>query len=96
MKKAIFLGVSKFHSNKKNADYRKVDLYTPPFKDSNGFMRGGVESIFTDLNSTVGEGIVVGAIVIPEYVYDHYSGRDNLVGLTPVKASPYSSADFAD
>lgn len=94
MRKAIFLGVSKFHSNKKNCDYRKVDIFTPPFKDESGFSRGGVESVFTALDSTVGDGIAFGSVVVPEFHYDHYTGRDDLVSLEVVLPSPYSLKDF--
>jgi hypothetical protein len=94
MQKAIFLGISKFHSNNKNQDYRQVNLYTPPFKDKNGFTRGGVEQIFTDVNSTIGSGLKCGAIVEPQFEYDHYSRRDELIGLELVQDSPYNETDF--
>lgn len=94
MKKAIFLGVQKIHSNKKNQDYRKVDLYTPPFKGQNGYTYGGVQSIFTPLDSTLGTGIAVGSIVVPQFTYDHYMQREELVSLEKVKDSPYSMSDF--
>lgn len=95
MRKAIFLGVAKIHSNKQNKDYRKVEFYTPPFQDANGFTRGGVESIFTELDSTVGNGIKMGAIVVPEFNFNHYSGREELVSVKVVKNSPYSDIDFS-
>jgi hypothetical protein len=94
MQKAIFLGVSKFHSNNKNQDYRQVNLYTPPFKDKNGYTRGGVEQIFTDIKSTIGEDLECGTIVEPLFEYDHYSRRDELIGLNKIQDSPYSEEDF--
>lgn len=94
MRKAIFLGVTKIHSNKKNQDYRKVEFFTPPFKDERGYMRGGVESVFTDLDSTLGNGIEYGSIVEPEFHYDHYVGRDQLVDIKVIAPSPYSASDF--
>lgn len=96
MKKAIFLGVAKIHSKKQNKDYRKVEFYTPPFQDSQGFMRGGVSSEFTALDSTVGTDIPVGTIVRPVYSYDPYSKRDELTGLEVVAPSPYVLEDFKD
>lgn len=97
MKKAIFLGVQKIHSNKKNQDYRKVEFYTPPFKDAKGFQRGGVSSEFTALDSNVGDGIPMGAIVRPGYVYDPYAQRNELTTLEVVSATPYNlSVDFND
>ena len=95
MKKAIFLGVTKIHSNKKNQDYRKVEFYTPPFRDANGFTRGGLSSEFTPLDSTVGSGIAMGAVVVPSYNYDPYSKRDELVGLEVVSPTPYNPKDFS-
>ncbi len=94
MKKAIFLGVSKIHSNKKDRDYRKVEFFTPPFLDKNGFARGGVSSYFTELDSTLGSNIPVGAVVVPEFEYDPYSKREELTALNVVKESPYTKADF--
>lgn len=88
-RKAIFLGIQKIHSNKKNTDYRMVLLFTPFFKDANGFIRGGIEEVFTELDSTLGEGIVTGSIVVPEFVYDHFSKRDSLVKLDVICGSPY-------
>lgn len=96
MKKAIFLGVRTIHSNKKDQDYRVVDFYTPPFKDASGYMRGGVETIFTPVDSTLGVGINMGAIVVPEFEYNHYSQREELLGMKVVCDSPYSDADFKD
>lgn len=90
MVKAVFLGVQKIHSNKKNQDYRKVDLYVPPFKDARGFERGGIMTYFTELDSTIGSDCRCGAIVIPEIAYDALSGRADLTGLKIVKATPYS------
>lgn len=94
VKKAIFLGVTKIHSNKKNQDYRTVEIYTPPFSDANGYMRGGTGSYFTPLDSTIGDGIKTGAIVLPEFVMDPYSNHLDLVGLKVVKNSPYGEKDF--
>lgn len=94
MKKAIFLGVSKLHSNKKNQDYRKVDFFTPPFKDARGFTCGGVQSVFTTLDSTLGDDIEVGAIVIPEFEYNLYLQRADLIGIEKVQNSPYDKKDF--
>lgn len=94
MKKAVFLGVAKIHSNKSNKDYRKVEFYTPPFKDAQGFTRGGVESVFTDLDSTLGNDIAMGAIVVPSFEYNHYSGREELTAIKVVSDSPYSESDF--
>lgn len=96
MKKAVFLGVATIHSNKKNRDYRKVDFYTPPFKTQNGFDRGGVMTCFTSTDSKLGEGIELGAIVIPEFTFDPYSNMSELVGIKVVSASPYTAKDFAD
>ncbi len=93
MKKAIFLGVSKLHSNKKNADYRKVDFFTPQFKDERGFTCG-VQSVFTALDSTLGNDIEVGAIVIPEFEYNPYLQRADLIGIEKVQNSPYDKKDF--
>lgn len=93
-KKAIFLGVTKIHSNKKNADYRKVDFYVPPYKTVQGYDRGGVVSTFTATDSTLGNDIKVGAIVVPVYDYDPCSERAELVNIKQVKGSPYSAADF--
>ena len=96
MRKAIFLGVTKIHSNKKNQDYRKVEFYTPPFKDSNGFTRGGLSSEFTALDSIVGSGIPLGSIVVPTYTYDPYSKRDELIDLKVISPSPYDpEVDFS-
>ena len=95
MKKAIFLGVMKIHSNKKNQDYRKVEFYTPLFKDANGFIRGGFSSEFTALDSTIGSGIPTGAIVVPTYDYDPYSKRDELIELKVVTPTPYDPEDFS-
>lgn len=94
VKKAIFLGVTKIHSNKKNQDYRTVEIYTPPFTDANGFKRGGVGTYFTPLDSTIGEGIKTGAIVLPEFVMDPYSNRTDLAGFKVVRNSPYEPKDF--
>ncbi len=94
MKKAIFLGVQKIHSNKKNQDYRKLDLYTLPFKGANGYTYGGVQSVFTPLDSTLGNGIAVGSIVVPTFVYDHYTQREDLTALEVAKPSPYQLSDF--
>ena len=96
MKKAIFLGVAKIHSQKKNQDYRKVDLYTPPFKDAKGFERGGVMTCFTPTDSKLGEGIAMGAIVTPEFEFDPYSNQSNLTAITVVSDSPYDEEDFDD
>lgn len=90
MQKAVFLGVQKLHSNKKNQDYRKVDFYIPPFKDARGFERGGVMSYFTELDSTVGSDLRCGTIVIPEITYDALSRREELVGFKVVKNTPYN------
>lgn len=92
--KAVFLGVQKLHSNKKNQDYRKVEFYVPPFKDARGFERGGLMTYFTELDSTVGSDLRVGAIVIPEVNYDVLTRREELVGLKVVKNTPYSPDDF--
>ena len=96
MKKAVFLGVSVIHSSKKNQDYRKVDLYTPPFKDGKGFERGGVMTCFTPLDSKLGEDIELGAIVKPDFEFDPYSNQSNLVDIRVVQDSPYSADDFKD
>lgn len=94
MKKAIFLGVSKLHSNKKNQDYRKVDFFTPQFKDERGFTCGGVQSVFTAFDSTLGDDIEVGAIVIPEFEYNPYLQRADLIGIEKIQSSPYDKKDF--
>ena len=94
MRKAIFLGVTKFHSNKKNKDFRKVDFFTPPFKDTSGFERGGVMSCFTAVDSTIGDGIECGALVRPEFEFDPYSNMSNLTAVEVVSSSPYSKSDF--
>ena len=96
MKKAIFLGVAKIHSKKQDKDFRKVDLYTPPFKDAKGFDRGGVMTCFTPLDSKLGEGIQMGAIVKPEFEFDPYSNQSNLTALEVVQESPYDVDDFDD
>lgn len=93
-KKAIFLGVTKLHSNKKNQDYRKVDFYVPPYKSVEGYDRGGVVSTFTALDSTLGTGIKVGSIVVPQYDYDACAQRAELVGITVIQDTPYTAADF--
>ena len=93
--KAIFLGVRKLHSNKKNQDYRTVEFFVPPFKDSRGFERGGLMTYFTELDNTVGSDVRVGAVVTPEITYDALSRREELVGLKVVKNSPYSPNDFS-
>ena len=93
-KKAIFLGVRMIHSNKKNQDYRTVELYTPPFKDERGFEYGGVQTYFTPLDSHLGNGIDMGAIVEPDFQVNVYSNRSELKGLTIVSGSPYSAEDF--
>ena len=94
MVKAVFLGVQKIHSNKKNQDYRKVEFYVPPFKDARGFERGGLMTYFTELDSTVGSNIYCGAIVQPEIYYDALSRREELVALKVIKNSPYNQSDF--
>lgn len=94
MVKAVFLGVQKIHSNKKNQDYRKVDIYVPPFKDSRGFERGGLITYFTELDSTIGSDLRCGAIVSPEISYDALSRREELTGLKVLKNAPYSPDDF--
>lgn len=96
MRKAIFLGVAKFHSNKKNKDFRKVDFFTPPFKDAQGFERGGVMSCFTPVDSTLGDGIKLGTIVRPDFEFDPYSNMSNLKAIEVVDESPYSDVDFND
>ena len=73
---------------------RKVEFFTPPFLDKNGFARGGVSSYFTELDSTLGSNIPVGAVVVPEFEYDPYSKREELTALNVVKESPYTKADF--
>lgn len=93
--KALFLGVRKLHSNKKNQDYRTVEFYVPPFKDAKGFERGGVMTYFTELDSTVGNDLRCGTIVIPEVTYDALSRREELTGFKVVKSTPYNMAvDF--
>lgn len=94
MKKAIFLGAVKIHSSKTGKDFRKVDLFTPPFKDGNGFTRGGVQTYFLGADSTIGDGINVGALVFPEIEYDPYSDRATLVGVKQVAPSPYKEGVF--
>ena len=93
-KKAIFLGVTNIHSNKKNADYRKVDFLIPPYKNAQGFTRGGVVSTFTALDSRMGNDIKIGSIVVPQYDYDPSSDRAELIGIKVTKESPYTAADF--
>lgn len=93
-KKAIFLGVRMIHSNKKNQDYRTVELYTPPFKDERGFEYGGVQTFFTPLDSRLGVGIDMGAVVKPDFQVNVYSNRSELRDLTIVSESPYSDKDF--
>lgn len=94
--KAVFLGVQKIHSNKKNQDYRMVAFYVPPFKDAKGFDRGGVMEYFTELDSTVGSDLRCGAIVIPEITYDALSRREELTGFKVVKPTPYNfPVDFS-
>ncbi len=92
-KKAIFLGATKIHSNKKNKDYRKVDYFVPPYiKD--GFTRGGVITVFTPVDSKIGDGIKIGAVVVPVYDYDGVSQRAELTDIKVVKPSPYADKDF--
>ena len=94
-KKAIFLGVRVIHSNKKNQDYRTVELYTPPFKDERGFEYGGVQTFFTPLDSKLGIGIETGAIVQPEFQVNVYSRQTDLTALSIVEETPYDlSKDF--
>ena len=88
------MGVSMIHSNKKNADYRKVDFYVPPYKSVQGFDRGGVVSEFTALDSKLGSNISVGSIVIPKYDYDPSAGRADLIDIQVVKPTPYTASDF--
>lgn len=94
VRKAIFLGVRVFHSNKKNQDYRSVAFYTPPFKGSNGFTYGGVQEYFTPLDSTVGNGIDLGTIVRPVLVTNPYSRNVDLSDVEIVSETPYSPQDF--
>ncbi len=94
-KKAIFLGVTKFHSNKNNADYRKVDFCVPPYKTEDGFIRGGVVSAFTPFESVLGDDIKFGSIVVPVFDYDPCSTRAQLTDIKPVKATPYKAEDFS-
>ena len=93
-KKAIFLGVQKIHSNKTNKDYRKIDMYVPPYVTEQNFVRGGVVTVFTPLDSKVGQDIKVGTIVIPQYSYDGCSRYAELVGFKTVKETPYTALDF--
>ena len=93
--KAIFLGVNKIHSNKKNQDYRTVEFFVPFFKDAKGFTRGGVMRYFTELDSTVGSDLKVGTIVTPKITYDAISRREELEGFDVVKNTPYSPNDFS-
>lgn len=93
-KKAIFLGVQKIHSTKKDKDYRKLDYYVPPFVTEQGFTRGGVITQFTPTDSKIGDDIKVGTIVIPEYEYDGCAGRAELIELKVVKTTPYTAKDF--
>lgn len=92
--KAVFLGVKKIHSNKKNQDYRTVEIYVPPFKDARGFERGGLMTYFTELDSTVGSDLRCGALVVPDITYDALSHREELVGFKVLKPTPFSPADF--
>ncbi len=94
MKKAIFLGAVKIHSSKTGKDFRKVDLFTPTFKDENGFTRGGVATYFLGADSTIGDGIEVGAVVLPQIEYDPYSNRATLTAVKQVSASPYKKSDL--
>lgn len=94
VKKAIFLGVRKLHSNKKNQDYRTVEIYTPLFKDERGFECGGVQTFFTPLDSKLGDGLPVGTIVKPEFLYNPYNGRSDLSALNIVAKTPYTSDAF--
>lgn len=90
-KKAIFLGATKLHSNKTNKDYRKVDFYVPPY-EKDGFIRGGVVTVFTPVDSKLGEDIKVGSLVAPIYEFD--GRRAELTDIKVVKATPYTAKDF--
>ena len=92
--KALFLGVRKLHSNKKNQDYRTVEFYVPPFKDAKGFERGGVMTYFTELDSRIGEDLHVGTIVLPKINYDPIARREELTGFDVIRATPFKPADF--
>ncbi len=92
-KKAIFLGATKLHSNKTNKDYRKVDFYVPPY-EKDGFIRGGVVTVFTPVDSTLGNDIKVGSVVIPTYDYDGVSQHAELADIKVVKTTPYTARDF--
>lgn len=94
-KKAVFLCVQKIHSNKKNQDYRKIDLFVPFYKDGNGFERGGVTTFFTPTDSKLGEGIAMGTIVVPDFDFDPYSNRADLKSLEVVEQSPFVPEDFS-
>ncbi len=93
-KKAIFLGVTKIHSNKSNRDFRKVDFFVPPYQTKEGYTRGGVMTTFTGVESTLGNDLKVGSIVIPEYDYDACAQRADLVDIKLVKGTPYKAEDF--
>lgn len=93
-KKAIFLGVTNMHSNKKNEDYRTVSFCVPPYKDARGFTVGGVQTVFTALDSELGRNIKVGSIVVPKYEYDPCRQRAELVDIEVVKETPYKKEDF--
>ena len=93
-KKAIFLGVQKLHSTKKDKDFRKLDYYVIPYTTEQGYQRGGVITVFTPTDSKIGSDIKVGSIVVPQYEYDGCAGRAELVGLKVVKGTPYTAQDF--
>lgn len=88
------MGVQKLHSNKKNKDYRKVEYFVPPYATEQGYLRGGVITQFTPVDSKLGSDIKIGSIVVPEYEYDACAGRAELVGLKVVKKTPYTAEDF--
>ena len=57
-------------------------------------MRGGVQSVFTTLDSKLGNGIKFGSVVVPKYDYDACTQRAELVAIDVVKETPYERTDF--
>ena len=91
-KKAIFLGVTTFNSTAKGQDYRQVHFGYLPKKDEKGYLRGGPVSVFTPVDSKLGEDIKVGSLGAPIYEFD--GRRAELTDIKVVKATPYTAKDF--
>lgn len=91
-KKAIFLGVTTFHSNDKDKDYRQLHFGYPIKKDDGGYLRGGPVSVFTPVESKLGDDIKVGSVVAP--IYDFDGRRAELVDIKVIKSTPYTAKDF--